>query len=175
MLKNNTLSILQYNVNNSKTQIIISMFETKNIAKYDILIIQKFWKNSFQSTTNNKFSQHFEFLYMSNAITRMCLFVNKRIAKTIYIHTFYNKDLISLRIQTRNNKVINIHNMYNSCKDSENINALFNFKKTLQKKFMKKHIVVKNFNLHHFNWEKQHVRSNVDAYKLIVIVMIWDR
>ena len=164
------MSILQYNVNNSKTQVMISMFETKNIAKYDILIIQKSWKNSFQSTTNNRFSQHFEFLYMSNAITRMCLFVNKKIAKTIYTHTFHSKDLISLRMQTTNNKIINIHNMYNSCKNSENISALLNLKKTLQKKFIKKHIVVENFNLHHFNWDEQHVKANVDAYKFIVMM-----
>ena len=41
MLNNNILSILQYNVNKSKIQIIISLFEIKNIEKYEVLIIQK--------------------------------------------------------------------------------------------------------------------------------------
>ena len=58
--------------------------------------------------------------------------------KTIYIHTFHNRNLISLKMQTTNNKIINIHNMYNSCKKNENNNTLFNFKKTLQKKLKKK-------------------------------------
>ena len=168
MLENNTLSILQYNVNNSKTKVMISLFETKDIEKYDILIIQKSWKNSFQFTTNNRLSQHFEFLYMSDAITRMCLFVNKRIAKTVYIHTFHSRNLISLRMRATNDKIINIHNMYNSCKDNENVNALLSLKKTLQEKFKKKHVVVKDFNLHHSSWKKQHVRTDVDAYELIV-------
>ena len=88
---------------------------------------------------------------MSDAITRMCLFVNKKIAKTVYIHTFHSKNQISLRMRATNDRIINIHNMYNSCKDNENVNALLSLKKTLQEKFKKKHVVVKNFNLHHSN------------------------
>ena len=88
---------------------------------------------------------------MSNAITRVCLFVNKKIAKTVYTHTFHSRNLISLRMRATNDRIINIHNMYNSCKDSEDVSALLSLKKTLQEKFKKKHVVVKNFNLHHSN------------------------
>ena len=151
MLKNDTLSILQYNVNNSKIQIMISLFETENIEKFDILIMQKSWKNSFQFTTNNKLSQQFELLYMLDAVTRMCMFVNKKIAKIEYSHTFHNKNLISLKMQIANDKVINIHNMYNSCKNNENFSAIFSFKNAMQKKINEKHVVVRNFNLHHLN------------------------
>ena len=35
------LLILQYNINNSKTKTMISLFENEEIQKYDILTIQK--------------------------------------------------------------------------------------------------------------------------------------
>ena len=167
MLENQTLFILQYNVNNSRTQIMISLFEIKDIENYDILVIQKSWKNSFQLTTNNKLSQQFELLYMSNAITKMCLFVNKKIAKIVYFHTFYNKNLISLRMQIANDRIINIHNMYNSCKDNNDISVILSLKNAIQKKFNEKHVVIENFNLHHSSWKESHVRTNANAYELI--------
>ena len=151
MLKNDTLFILQYNVNNSKIQIMISLFEIENIDKYDILIIQKLWKNSFQNTINNKLKQQFELLYMSNEITKICLFVNKKIEKTTYSHTFYNKNLISLRIQITNNKIINVHNIYNSCKNNNDINVISNFVNAFENEINEKHVVIENFNLHHSN------------------------
>ena len=41
MTKNQSLTILQYNVNNFKSKIMISMFEIDDILNYDILIIQE--------------------------------------------------------------------------------------------------------------------------------------
>ena len=108
-------------------------------------------KNSFQFITNNKFLQQFELLYMFDAITKMCIFVNKKITKIVYFHTFHNKNLILLKMQIANDKIINIHNMYNSCKNNENFNAIFNFKNAIQKKNNEKHVVVKKFHLYHFN------------------------
>ena len=168
MLENDTLSILQYNVNNSKIQIMISLFETESIEKFDILIMQKFWKNSFQLTTNNRLSQQFELLYMPDAVTRVCMFINKRIAKIEYFHTFHNRNLISLRMQIADDRVINIHNMYNSCKSSENPSAILSFKNAMQEKVNEEHVVVENFNLHHLSWKESHVRADANAYELII-------
>ena len=39
-LKNN-LSILQYNINNNRTRIMILLLKDKDVQKYDILTIQK--------------------------------------------------------------------------------------------------------------------------------------
>ena len=60
--------------------------------------------------------------------------------------------------------------MYNSCKNNENINTIFDFKKILQKEHKKKHIVINDFNLHHSNWEISHVKVNVETYELIVTI-----
>ena len=86
---------------------------------------------------------------MSNAITKVCLFVNKKIAKIVYFHTFHNKNLISLRMQIANDRIINIHNMYNSCKDNNDISVIFSLKNAIQKRLNEKHVVIENFNLHH--------------------------
>ena len=41
MLEKEILTILQYNVNKSRTRVIISLFESDDIIDYDILAIQK--------------------------------------------------------------------------------------------------------------------------------------
>ena len=132
MLENSTLSILQYNVNNSRTQVMIPLFEPEGIEDYDILAIQEPWRNSFQHTTNNRIGQQFELIYMPDAATRVCLLVNKKIAKAEYTHTFHNKDLISLRIQAADNRIVNVHNIYNPCKGSEDASVIPSLKRALQ-------------------------------------------
>ena len=70
-------------------------------------------------------------------------------------------------MQIANDRIINIHNMYNSCKDSNDINVIFNLKNAIQKRFNEKHVVIENFNLHHSSWKKSHVKANANAYELI--------
>ena len=41
MIENQTLVILQYNVNNSRSKVMILMFEIEGILDYDILAIQE--------------------------------------------------------------------------------------------------------------------------------------
>lgn len=60
MLDKEPLSILQYNVNKSRTRVTIPLFESDGIINYDILVIQEPWKNPFQATTNNRVSQYFD-------------------------------------------------------------------------------------------------------------------
>ena len=41
MLENQSLSILQYNVNKSRTKVMISLFETDDILDYDVIAVQE--------------------------------------------------------------------------------------------------------------------------------------
>ena len=41
MIENQTLSILQYNVNNSRAKVMIPLFESENIQQYVVLAIQE--------------------------------------------------------------------------------------------------------------------------------------
>jgi hypothetical protein len=49
MKNTNVLIIWQYNVHNEKIRTMISLFVDKNIQYYDVIAIQKSWRNSFTS------------------------------------------------------------------------------------------------------------------------------
>ncbi len=57
MKNTNVLIILQYNVRNEKIHTMISLFVDKNIQNYDVIAIQKFWRNSFASISLSIMSQ----------------------------------------------------------------------------------------------------------------------
>jgi hypothetical protein len=76
MLENHTLSILQYDVNKSRSGVMIPLFESEGITDFDILAIQEPWRNLYQPTTNNRLNQYFELHYMNDKNTRVCFFVN---------------------------------------------------------------------------------------------------
>jgi hypothetical protein len=63
MIKKIILSILQYNVKNNKNEIMIFLLTNFQIKEYDILMIQKSWRNVCVSTSYNSFSIDFHFLY----------------------------------------------------------------------------------------------------------------
>lgn len=170
MLEHQTISILQYNVNNSRTQVMIPLFETEGIENYDILAIQEPWRNPFQTTINNRIGQHFELLYMQNENTRVCLFINKRIEKKTYTHTFHSKNLISLKLGIEDGRTLNIHNIYNPCKGSNEPNAIPSLRRALEENPAEEHIVLGDLNLHHSSWGGAHVRADAEAYEFIVVM-----
>jgi hypothetical protein len=47
MKNTNVLIILQYNVRNERVRTMISLLADKNIQDYDVIAIQKFWRNFF--------------------------------------------------------------------------------------------------------------------------------
>jgi hypothetical protein len=63
MMTQLTLFILQYNVRNSKDDITISLLVDSNIREYDILTIQKSWRNVNVSTSYNSFIIDFHLAY----------------------------------------------------------------------------------------------------------------
>ena len=59
-----------------------------------------------------------------------------------------NINIISLRLLKY--RTINIHNLYNSCKRSDEKSVISILKKILEEDKDEKHIIFENFNLHHF-------------------------
>jgi hypothetical protein len=53
MKDTNVLIILQYNVRNERIRTMISLLIDKNIQGYDVIAIQKSWRNSFASISLN--------------------------------------------------------------------------------------------------------------------------
>jgi len=72
MIEKQTLSILQYNVNNSRSKVMIPLFENEGFTDFDILAIQEPWRNLYQPTTNNKLNQHFKLCDVKSKDTRVC-------------------------------------------------------------------------------------------------------
>jgi hypothetical protein len=169
MLENQTLSILQYNVNNSRSKVMIPLFESEGITNFDVLVIQEPWRNLYQPTTNNRLNQHFALYYMDCINTRVCFFVNKRVALASYTIIHKTKDLSTLSIRIQEDRLINIHNIYNPCKNSNESNNLQLLRTALTEDVDGEHIVTGDFNLHHPNWGGDEIRADADAYELIVL------
>jgi hypothetical protein len=53
MSDTSTFNILQYNVHNDRVIIMISILVDNKIKNFDIIVIQKFWQNFFDSITLN--------------------------------------------------------------------------------------------------------------------------
>ena len=86
---------------------------------------------------------------MNNKNTRVCFFVNKRIAIASYTIAHRFKNFCSLTLRFVEERTINVHNIYNLCKDSENESNLSFLRTTLAKKVNEKHVITRNFNLHY--------------------------
>jgi hypothetical protein len=168
MLENQTLSILQYNVNNSRSKVMISLFESEGITYFDVLAIQEPWRNLYQPTTNNRLNQHFVLHYMDSMNTRVCFFVDKRIALESITHR--TRDLITLSFRRQEDRFINIHNIYNPCKSSNESNNLSLLRTALAEDVEGEHIVTGDFNLHHPKWGGDEIRADADAYELFVLI-----
>ncbi len=128
---------------------------------------------------------------LKNNENKICFYLNKRIDSNIWYSTWHFKDvnMIMLQILTDNiqitQKVIHIHEVYNSSLKNHKIiyekKSLSNIEKMLH--MSKECILVKDFNLHHFTWErlfylKQHLLSN-DLIEMITnvdasLMLFWD-
>jgi len=115
-------------------------------------------------------NQHFELHYMNDKNTRVCFFVNKRVALASYTITHRSKDLCSLALKLAEGRTINVHNIYNPCKSSEDKSNLPLLRTALGGKANEEHIVMGDFNLHHPKWGGDEVRADADAYELVVIL-----
>ncbi len=72
----NVLIILQYNVRNEKIRTMISLFVDKNIQDYNVIAIQKLWRNFFASISLNNNQNDFHLLYKSKNDIKIYFSVN---------------------------------------------------------------------------------------------------
>ena len=99
------IKIFQYNVNKSFDimHFLLKFFELLN---YDILTIQKSWKNTRQSTIHNFFSKnyHLIFLFVLDIQTQICIYVNIKLFLRNWSFRTHNEKLLSitLKFQTFN-------------------------------------------------------------------------
>jgi hypothetical protein len=167
------LIILQYNVRNEKIRTMISLLVDKNIQDYDVIAIQKSWRNLFASISLSSSQNDFHLLYRSKDDIRICFYVNDQINIENWKIEYFTIDFSVLKMIVKeveeDTKMIRIHNVYNSSLISytskDNSFTLSKIMRFIVEAFDDHHILLKNFNFHHFFWSDsfrstQHVATN---------------
>jgi hypothetical protein len=152
MIKKIILSILQYNVKNSKNEIMIFLLTNSQIRKYDILTIQKSWRNVCVSTSYNSFLIDFHLLYEMKKNVRICFYVNTKLNVNNWSIDFVSSNMCTLKLNLNDQRIVNIHNVYNVSSVFYASNALLLIIEMTQNRLVidEEHVLLKNFNLHHF-------------------------
>jgi hypothetical protein len=154
MIKKIILSILQYNVKNNKNEILISLLTNAQIREYDILTIQKFWRNVCVSTSYNSFSIDFHLLYEMKENVRVCFYVNTKLNVNSWSIDFVSSNMCTLKLDLNDQRIVNILNVYSVSSVFYASDALLFIIETTQDRFVidEKHVLLKDFNLHHSLW-----------------------
>ena len=154
MVGNQELRILQYNVRKSKDVVLDSLFRLPRVLEYDILAIQEPWRNPFKATTYHPLKTHFHLIYLDDASTRVCFYINKRIDPATWSVSCISKDIISLSIRSlHSNRNINMFNVYNEV-GTDTLTILEEAFGELEPSA--EAVVLGDFNLHHPLWSTQH-------------------
>ncbi len=173
MKKKIVLIILQYNVQNERMRTMIFLLIDDNIQNFDVIAIQKFWRNSFVSITLSFNQSDFHLLYRFDEDMKVCFYVNDKLNTNNWNVEYFTIEICTLKMKindlNEDSSTIHIHNVYNlslifySSRDSS-----FTFSKTrrfLVDAFTNHHILLENFNLHHLFWSDssrstQHAATN---------------
>jgi hypothetical protein len=151
----------------------ISLLADKNIQDYDVIAIQKSWRNFFASISLSSSQNDFHLLYRSRDDIRICFYVNDQISIESWKIEYSTIDLSVLKMIVKeveeDTKMIRIHNVYNSSLISytskDNSITLSKIMRFIVETLDDHHILLKNFNLHHFFWNDsfrstQHVATD---------------
>ncbi len=105
-------------------------------------------------TSYNSFNIDFHLLYQESKNVRTCFYVNIKLNVNHWLIIFASKNVCFFRIRTTNDRWINVHNVYNVLFNSYASISMSFVIETIQRQLNdeKKHIILKDFNLHHFLW-----------------------
>ncbi len=160
-----TFAILQYNVRNDKEDTMMSLLIDSRTKKYDLLTIQKSWRNVCVSTSYNSFNIDFHLLYENTKNVRTCFYVNTRLHIDHWSICYVSDDVCIIRIKMTNNRWINVHNVYSVSLSSYTTRSVLVVIETVKDCLNddEKHILLENFNLHHSLWSDATRSTQHDA------------
>jgi hypothetical protein len=143
----------------------MSLLIDSRIKEYDLLTIQKSWRNACVSTFYNSFNIDFHLLYEDTKNVRTCFYVNTRLHVDHWSMNYVFDDVCTIRIKMTNNKWINVHNVYNVLLSFYTTrNALIVIKSVKDcLNDDEKHILLKDFNLYHSLWSDATRSTQHDA------------
>ncbi|KAF3492133.1 uncharacterized protein GIQ15_01650 [Arthroderma uncinatum] len=128
------------------------------------------WRNLFISISYYPLKQHFQLIYLNDAATRVCFYINKRINPGTWSVSHLSKDITSLTIRNPpTGRNIHIFNVYNEV-GTDTLSALADAIDRLESH--KEVMVLGDFNLHHPLWSVIRRRASYgpSARDLLTIV-----
>jgi hypothetical protein len=130
----------------------MSFLINSRIKKYNLLTIQKLWRNVYVSTFYNSFNIDFHLFYENMKNVNIYFYINIRLHVDHWSMNYVFDDVCTIRIKITNNKWINVHNVYNVSFNFYTTRSALIVIKIVKDCFNddEKHILLKNFNLHHF-------------------------
>ena len=95
-----SLQILQYNTHKARAKVIIPLLADEKTQAYDILAIQEPWRNEREEggRTYNPGNGGFHVVYQTGESSRVCFYVNKRLAPDSWSAAFPSPDVSVLTI-----------------------------------------------------------------------------
>jgi hypothetical protein len=172
-----TLIILQYNIRNNKKSIMISLLIDSIVQQFDVLIIQKFWRNVCVSISYNSFNIDFHLIYHDENDVRTCFYINTKLDVNRWSMYFSFEDVCTLKLKTIDDRIINIHNVYSSSFVFYSFRTVLVALKTMKSKLIdeEEHILLNDFNLHHSMWEEIFRSTQHDATNQLIDVVLQTR
>jgi hypothetical protein len=156
----------------------ISLLTDSKIRKYNILTIQKSWRNACVSTSYNLFTIDFHLTYDQESNVRVCFYINVKLNIDRWSIDFVSLDVCTIKLKIARDdaqRSIHIHNVYSASSISysffETIDAVATMKRLLQDDA--KHILLNDFNLHHSFWSRSaRLTQHVVADQLIDLINV---
>ncbi len=123
-----------------------------------MLIIRKFWRNACVLTSYNSFNIDFYLIYHDENDVRICFYINTKFDVNKWSMYFSFENVCTLKLKTIDDRIINIHNVYNSSFVFYTFRIVLIALKTMKSKLIneEKHILLNDFNLHHSMWKKKY-------------------
>ena len=133
----------------------ISLLKDKKIQEYDILTIQKSWRNFIVFTFYNFSRSNYYLAYNTEKKTKVYFYISKRLNTNKWNVTFLSIDIVTLKLKITENEIEKknwIHNVYNFSSTFYSLTNSVNILSTIEKwvnEIETKHILLKNFNVHY--------------------------
>ena len=170
MVGHQELRILQYNVQKSRDVVLANLFQDPRVLKYDVLAIQEPWRNPFIATTYHPLKEHFRLIYLDDAATRVCFYINTRIDPSTWSVQHITRDIASLELTIPNSHKIRIFNVYNEA----GTGAIDDLREAIAKLSSDEELLILgDFNLHHPLWSTTHRHASAGmsaAQPLLTII-----
>ncbi len=143
-----------------------------------MLIIQKFWRNVCVSTSYNSFNIDFSLIYHNDDDVRICFYINTKFDVNKWSMNFSFNDVCILKLRIVDDRVINIHNVYNLSFIFYILKVVLIVIKTIKSTLnneKKKHIFLNDFNLHHSMWKEIFKSIQHDVMNQLINIVLQTR